>query len=123
MVEIEARPQACKACALPLNYTLISKAVLVNPVCVLSHLRSSVEFSFMRSCRFLESFGFGIILDLSFLFLFLFFKTGFLCSLGCPGTHFVDQSSLELRNPIASASQVLGLKACATTPAWTSVFN
>jgi hypothetical protein len=39
-----------------------------------------------------------------------------LCSLGCPGTHFVDQAGLELRNPPASASQVLGLKACATTP-------
>jgi hypothetical protein len=39
-----------------------------------------------------------------------------LCSLGCPGTHSVDQAGLELRNPPASASQVLGLKAC-TTPA------
>jgi hypothetical protein len=38
-----------------------------------------------------------------------------LCSLDCPGTHFVDQAGLELRNPPASASQVLGLKACATT--------
>jgi hypothetical protein len=37
-----------------------------------------------------------------------------LCSPGCPGTHFVDQAGLELRNPPASASQVLGLKACAT---------
>ncbi|GAB1292261.1 Ras GTPase-activating-like protein IQGAP1 [Apodemus speciosus] len=34
---------------------------------------------------------------------------------GCPGTHSVDQAGLELRNPPASASQVLGLKACATT--------
>jgi hypothetical protein len=38
------------------------------------------------------------------------------CSSGCPGTHFVDQAGLKLRNPPASASQVLGLKACATTP-------
>jgi hypothetical protein len=34
-----------------------------------------------------------------------------LCSLGCPGTHFVDQAGLELRNLPASAFQVLGLKA------------
>jgi hypothetical protein len=34
---------------------------------------------------------------------------------GCPGTHFVDQAGLELRNPPSSASQVLGLKVCATT--------
>jgi hypothetical protein len=41
-----------------------------------------------------------------------------LCSPGCcPGTHFVDQAGLELRNPPASASQVLGLKTCTTT-AW-----
>ena len=41
-----------------------------------------------------------------------------LCSPGCPGTHFVNQAGLELRNPPASASRVLGLKACATTPGW-----
>jgi biotin carboxylase len=40
-----------------------------------------------------------------------------LYSPGCPGTHFVDQAGLKLRNPPASASQVLGLKMCATT-AW-----
>jgi hypothetical protein len=57
-----------------------------------------------------------------FLFSFLFFfflvfrDRVSLCSLGCPGTHFVDQAGLELRNPPASASQILGLKACATTP-------
>jgi hypothetical protein len=45
-----------------------------------------------------------------------FFETGFLCSPGCPGTHFVDQVGLKLRNLPASASQVLELKACATTP-------
>jgi hypothetical protein len=39
-----------------------------------------------------------------------------LCSPGCPGTHFVDQAGLELRNPPASASRVLGLKVCTTTP-------
>jgi hypothetical protein len=38
-----------------------------------------------------------------------------LCSPGCPGTHSVNQVGLELGNPPASASQVLGLKACATT--------
>jgi hypothetical protein len=38
-----------------------------------------------------------------------------LYSPGCPGTHFVDQAGLDLRNLPTSASQVLGLKACATT--------
>jgi hypothetical protein len=45
-----------------------------------------------------------------------------LYSPGCPGTHFVDQAGLELRNLPASASQVLGLKACATTPGIRSIF-
>jgi hypothetical protein len=45
-----------------------------------------------------------------------------LYSPGCPETHFVDQAGLELRNPPASASQVLGLKVCATTPGSNSYF-
>jgi hypothetical protein len=50
------------------------------------------------------------------LFLFLVFQDRIsLCSSGCPGTHPVDQAGLELRNPTVSASQVLELKACATT--------
>jgi hypothetical protein len=50
--------------------------------------------------------------------LFLFFRDRVsLCSPGCPGTHSVDQAGLELRNPPASASQMLGLKACVIT-AW-----
>jgi hypothetical protein len=49
-------------------------------------------------------------------FVFVFFQDRVsLYSPGCAGTHFVDQIGLELRNPPASASQVLGLKACATT--------
>jgi hypothetical protein len=42
-----------------------------------------------------------------FVFWFWFFKTGFLC---------IALAGLELRNPPVSASEVLGLKACATTP-------
>jgi hypothetical protein len=43
-------------------------------------------------------------------------------SLGCPGTHFVDQAGLKLRNLSASTSQVLGLKLCATT-AWLNIYS
>jgi hypothetical protein len=51
-----------------------------------------------------------------FFFFFLVFRDRVsLCSPGCPGTHFVDQAGLKLRNPPASASWVLELKACATT--------
>jgi hypothetical protein len=41
---------------------------------------------------------------------------GFLYGPDCPGDHSVEQAGLELRNVPASSSQVLGLKACATTP-------
>jgi hypothetical protein len=58
-----------------------------------------------------------VSIEFCFVFLFLFFRDRVsLYSPGCPGTHSVDQAGLELRNPPASASQVLGLKACATTP-------
>jgi hypothetical protein len=34
---------------------------------------------------------------------------------GCFGIHSIDQAVLKLRDPPTSASQVLGLKVCATT--------
>jgi hypothetical protein len=59
-----------------------------------------------------------------FCFVFCFSRQAFsLYSPGCPGTHSVDQAGLELRNPPASASQVLGLKACATTAGKTYWFK
>jgi hypothetical protein len=52
-----------------------------------------------------------------FFFFFLVFRDRVsLYSPGYPGPHSVDQAGLELRNPPASASPVLGLKVCATTP-------
>jgi hypothetical protein len=56
------------------------------------------------------------------LFCFVLWDRVSLCRPGCPGTHSVDQAGLELRNPPASASWVLGLKACATMPGWFSSF-
>jgi hypothetical protein len=58
-------------------------------------------------------------------FFFFFFPRDrvSLCSPGCPGTHSVDQAGLELSNLPASASQVLGLKARATTARSSCFFN
>jgi hypothetical protein len=58
-----------------------------------------------------------LFLFLGFFFFFLVFRDRvFLYSPGCPGTHSVDQAVLELRDSPASASRVLGLKACVTIP-------
>jgi hypothetical protein len=57
---------------------------------------------------------FGILFVCLFVCL-LFRDRVSLCNFGCAGTHSVDQDDLELRNPPASASRVLGLKSCATT--------
>jgi hypothetical protein len=63
------------------------------------------------SCRL----AYKLILWDNFFFGFgSFVKTGLLCSPGCPGTHSVDQAGLELRDLLAFASQVLGLKAYVT---------
>ena len=67
---------------------------------------------------FFETVSFVVVL-----FLFLFFKTGFLCSFGaCPGTSSCRHDWPRIhRNPPTSASWVLGLKVCATTAQWGSV--
>jgi hypothetical protein len=56
----------------------------------------------------------NIFKDSFFVCLFVFQDRVSLCSSGCPGTHSVHQAGLELRDPPASASQVLGLKAHTT---------
>ena len=48
---------------------------------------------------------------------FLFPRQASLCSPGCPGAHCEVQVGFELTNLSAPASQVLLLKACATS-AW-----
>jgi hypothetical protein len=103
-----------------------TKADAVEECCLLAcsswlscFLFSSLIFSF-----FLPSFlvylcvcvcGFFFLLFFLFWFGFLvFFETGFLC-IALAVLDFVDHAGLELRNPPAFASQVLGLKACTTT--------
>ena len=51
-----------------------------------------------------------------FFVVFVFKERVSMCSAGYSGTHFVDQAGLKLRNLPASASRVLGLKACANKP-------
>jgi hypothetical protein len=57
-----------------------------------------------------RQFPVGYLLAISVCLFVCFQDRVSLCSPGCPGTHFVDQAGLELRNPPASASQVLGFK-------------
>jgi hypothetical protein len=59
----------------------------------------------LKSNRYVNIFNFFVVV-----FLFWFFRDRVsLYSFGCPGTHFVDQAGLELRDPPASASQVLNI--------------
>jgi hypothetical protein len=70
-----------------------------------------------------KSSGCGAEFYFTYWVLFLFFsRQGFSGSPVCPETHFVDQAGLELRNPPAPASKVLGLKACATTAGYILFF-
>jgi hypothetical protein len=85
---------------------------------VARNFRVFKNFYFSLSCRLEKSYGITEFLENFFCLFFVFFRQGFsVCSPGCPGTHSVDQTGLGLRNPPASASQVLGLKVCAIT-AW-----
>jgi hypothetical protein len=79
-------------------------------------LKTVSFFSFL-----LFSFFFCCLFFLFFVFIFCFSRQGFSVQ-SWLFWNSVDQASLELRNPPASASQVLGLQAC-TTPAQPSEFH
>jgi hypothetical protein len=66
--------------------------------------------------RAVTTTSFCLFVCLFFVFVFVFRVRVSLYSPGCPGTHFIDQVGLKLRNPPASASRVPGLKVCATMP-------
>jgi hypothetical protein len=95
---------------------------LAYPLCVSrSHVSSSLlsRETMVLPDQFRDRKPAAFLFVCLFVFVFLFFvfrDRVSLCSPGYPGTHSVDQASLELRNLPASASQVLGLKASATMP-------
>jgi hypothetical protein len=85
------------------------------------HLRVLLTDVYFTVC--IHVFVFVLFCFVLFCFVLLVFRDRVsLYSPGCPGTHFVDQAGLELRNSPASASRVLGLKACATRPGCIHVF-
>jgi hypothetical protein len=95
--------------------------VSTDKSCVILMCLFSIQlFCFVLSCFVSLGFLFVCLVGwLVFVFVFVFRDRVSLYSPGCPGTHFVDQAGLKLRNSPASASQVLGLKACAITPCTT----
>jgi hypothetical protein len=80
------------------------------------HTKSWVEIK-----HFLFFFLFSFPYLFIYLFIYLVFRdTVSLCSPGCPGTHFVDQAGLKLRNSPASASASLPLCLSGSLALWLS---
>jgi hypothetical protein len=84
-------------------------------VCATAHMWRSENDLLESFSSFCLVFFFFFVCLFVFFFVFVFGDRVFLYRPGCPGTHSVDQAGLELRNPPASASQVLGLKVSTTT--------
>jgi hypothetical protein len=98
------------------NGQAASRASILTATMELSALDISLAVFAYNERVFLDE-AFGVRISLVFIFFYFVFQDRVsLCSPGCPGTHSVDQAGLELRNPPASASRVLGLKVCATMP-------
>ena len=91
---------------------LVTNAMWAHCTPLCNH--SAVEGQWSSLCGIVG--GFFCFVLFCFVLLLVFRDRLSLYSSGCPGIHSVDQAALELRNPPASASQVLGLKACATMP-------
>jgi hypothetical protein len=90
------------------TWSIKHKYVLV----IFHHCETRVSYKHCIEQNQYKPLGVGVL----FVSLFVFRDRVSLCSPGCPGTHSVDQDGLKLRNLPASASQVLGLKVCTTTP-------
>jgi hypothetical protein len=80
-----------------------------------SNVQSSGLAASATSFQFRDDVSWIVVLSLIVLIVFFQDRVS-LYSFCCPGTHFVDQAGFELRNLLASASRVLGLKVCATMP-------
>jgi hypothetical protein len=108
-------PRACSGSHGGAISTNTARLVLQKQIKATSNtLKKSLKIFFVVVGFF--GFFFWVFFFFVYLFVFFFRDRVSLYIPGCPGTHFVDQAGLELRNPLASASQVLGLKVCITTP-------
>lgn len=63
----------------------------------------------------------NITLDITFLLTFQ--DRVSLCKVCCSETHSVDQAGFTLRDPLASASKVLGLKMCTTNASYNRILT
>jgi hypothetical protein len=81
----------------------VTQRITLSCEMMLQHTETNSFFVVVLFCFFCFSCFF-------FLFVLFFQDRVSLYSPGCPGTHFVDQAGLELRNPPTYASRVLGLK-------------
>jgi hypothetical protein len=105
------------------HYSIVYSEIMSHTEClysivyseIMSHTRCFYSMILWHSWREGDFVSFWCCWVFVCLFVCLFQNKVSLYSPGCPGAHSVDQAGLELRNLPVSASQVLGLKACATT--------
>jgi hypothetical protein len=103
------------------NYWVIVKLCTVKPLATAYIYAYKYAYICVCVCVYVYIYIYMYVYQ-SFFFFLVFRDRVSLCSSGCPGTHSVDQAVHELRNPPASASRVLGLKACAAAPGMISLF-
>jgi hypothetical protein len=99
-----------------LMHDFVLRFMSLYAICILLSRNKFVTLTVINFSYFMSILGFFVCLFVLFCFVFVFRDRVSLYSPGCPGTHFVHQDGLKLRNLPTSASRVLGLKACATTP-------
>ena len=105
----------------PLTHSLTHSLTLNQPCPAISRISKDRIFWTVFTWLDISKFWFWFWWFFVFLFVFFLPDRVSLCSPGCP-VLCVDQAVLKLRNPSASASQVLELKVCVHPPLPGSTF-
>lgn len=99
---------------------VVNRVTLIHLVKFHHHILNIQKYNYVVSKLFLNFTTLQTYSSLLIVFILVkkifFSKTGILCSPGCSGTSSAYQASLEFRDPLASAFQMLALKKYVTKP-------